>query len=245
LTEKSTGVLLDCEKLVVGWQGRALLPPIELSLRRGRFMAVVGRNGSGKTTWLKTLLGETAPVAGRIVRRPQLKHIAYIPQTTAFDRLLPLSARDVVMQGRLHCNNFLWPFASRADRRACQEAFEQADAHELQRAMFRELSKGQRQRVMFARMLATEADVALLDEPTAAMDVVAEGDALQLLASLTRKHDMATVCISHALSVAEKHVDDILLLDRATGEVVFDERDRVLVHPAYQRLLRGEKVDAS
>ena len=113
MTEKSTGVLLDCEKLVVGWQGRALLPPIELSLRRGRFMAVVGRNGSGKTTWLKTLLGETAPVAGRIVRRPQLKHIAYIPQTTAFDRLLPLSARDVDMQGRLHCNNYLWPYASR------------------------------------------------------------------------------------------------------------------------------------
>ena len=98
---------------------------------------------------------------------------------------------------------------------------------------------------MFARMLATEADLALLDEPTAAMDMVAESDALQQLASLAHEHDMAVVCISHALNITEKHVDDILLLDRATGEIVFDERDRVLEHAAYQRLLRGEKTDAS
>ena len=228
----------------MGWQGRALLPAINLSLRRGRFVAVIGRNGSGKTTWFKTLLGEVQPVSGRLVREKELEHIAYVPQTSAFDSLLPLNARDVVLQGRLHCNNFLKPFTSHADKEACAHALEQAGASELGDQAFRELSKGQRQRVMFARMLATQAELALLDEPTAAMDIAAENEAMTRLASLARENDIAIVCISHALRIAEEHADDILLFDRSNEEVVFGERNEVLKSAAYDRLLRGDKVDA-
>ena len=237
-------VLIDCRGLVIGWNGRALLPSFDLTLRRGRFVAVIGRNGSGKTTWFKTLLGETAPISGSIERSRTLKHIAYIPQTNAFDSLLPLSAWDVVMHGRLHCNNFLRPFSSRADRRACLRAMESAGAEGLSAEMFRDLSKGQRQRVMVARMLATEAELALLDEPTAAMDVVAERDTMQRLTDLCRQHGIAVVCISHSLNVAEKYADDILLFDHARGEVLFDERELMLAHGAYQRLVQGDRGDA-
>jgi len=236
--------LIACRDLVIGWNGHALLPAFDLTLRRGRFVAVIGRNGSGKTTWFKTILGQATPVSGRIVRSPSLNHIAYVPQTDAFDRLLPLTASDVVLQGRLHCNNFLRPFSSRADRRACREALECAGAAELGDEVFRDLSKGQRQRVMLARMLATETELALLDEPTAAMDVIAERQAVQRLIELCRQHDIAVVCVSHALNVAEKFADDILLFDRARGEVVFDKREAVLAHAAYQRLVRGDEGDA-
>ncbi|MCA9621892.1 MAG: metal ABC transporter ATP-binding protein [Myxococcales bacterium] len=232
--------LLRCRGLVVGWNHRALLPPIDLSIRRGRFTAVLGRNGSGKSTWFKTILGQTPPIAGSVEQLPALEHIAYVPQSTVFDRILPLTARDVVMQGRLHCNNFLWPFPRKADRVAVSRALEQAGAGDLAMETFRDLSKGQRQRIMFARMLATEADLALLDEPTAAMDYVAEREAMDQLAHLAKAHDIAVVLISHALDIAERHADDILFFDRVAGEVVFGPKAEVMESPIYRRHLRGE-----
>ena len=76
------------------------------------------------------------------------------------------------------------------------------------------------------------------------MDVIAERQAVQRLIELCRQHDIAVVCVSHALNVAEKFADDILLFDRARGEVVFDKREAVLAHAAYHRLVRGDEGDA-
>jgi zinc transport system ATP-binding protein len=218
------------------------LPPIDLAIQRGRFVAVIGRNGSGKTTWFKTLLGETPPLGGSIERAARLNHIAYVPQSIAFDALLPVRVWDVVMQGRLHCNNFLSPFASKHDGEQCVRALEEAGAADLAKTTFRDLSRGQRQRVMFARMLATEAELAMLDEPTAAMDVVAEAEAFERLADMAAAHHMAILCVSHTMRVAERHADDILLFDRSAKEVVFGPRDEVLGSEAYRRLVRGERA---
>jgi ABC-type glutathione transport system ATPase component len=159
--------------------------------------------------------------------------------------ILPLRARDVVMQGRLRGYNFLRPVPSRADREACQRALASAGAADLANHDLGSLSRGQRQRVMFARMLATEADLALLDEPTAAMDLIAARDAMDLLAGLAREHGIAVVMISHAHDVVDRHADDVLLLDRAAGQVVFGRRQDVLASEAYRRHLVGGDDDAS
>ncbi len=102
-------VLIRCRQLQVGHNGQALLPAIDLQITAGCCLAVVGRNGAGKTTLLRTLLGLLKPVAGTIERAPELRRVAYVPQTSAFDRLLPLRADEVVMQGRLRGHNFLRP----------------------------------------------------------------------------------------------------------------------------------------
>jgi len=237
-------VLLRCNQLVVGWNDQPLLPPIDVEIRCGHFVAVLGRNGSGKSTWFKTILGQTPPVSGSVEHTDKLEHIAYIPQSSVFDKILPLRAWDVVMQGRLHCNNFLWPFPKRIDKDAVESALEESGAADVAKETFRDLSKGQRQRVMFARMLATEADLALLDEPTAAMDYLAEREAMDRLAQLARDHDIAVVLISHALDVAERHADEVLFFDRVSQKVVFGPRDDVLGTDVYRRHLRGEKLDA-
>ena len=237
-------VLLRCRELVVGWNNKPLLPPIDMEIHCGRFVVVLGRNGSGKSTWFKTILGQIPPISGSVEHTDELAHIAYIPQSSAFDKILPLRAWDVVMQGRLHCNNFVWPFAKRSDKEAVEAALVEAGAADFARETFRDLSKGQRQRVMFARMLATEADLALLDEPTAAMDYVAEREAMDRLAELAREHDIAVVLISHALDVAERHADEVLFFDRVAQKVMFGPRDEVLGTAIYRRHLRGEKLDA-
>jgi zinc transport system ATP-binding protein len=225
---KTTGQpVLRCTELVVGWRGQALLPAIDLELRRGELVAVVGRNGAGKSTWLKTLLGLIPPVAGQV--RPLVPDLrrTYVPQSAGLDVLWPLRAIDVVRQGRLRGWNFMRPIPSAADRRACDSALAEAEATPLSSRPFRDLSKGEQQRVLFARMLTTRADLALLDEPTAAMDKQAEQGAIRRLARVARERAMAIVVVSHAPEVATDHADRILLLDPNQQRVLWGTRQEV------------------
>jgi zinc transport system ATP-binding protein len=230
--------LLLCDQLLIGWHDVPLLPPIDVTVHRGELLAVVGRNGAGKSTWFKTLLGLTSPLGGRVVHCCDDLSMCYIPQSNALDAMLPLRARDVVMQGRIHRHNWLRPVASARDHEACAQALRDADAIELADERFGELSRGQRQRVFFARMLASEADLALLDEPTAAMDVEAQHKALEKLAEASHERNTAVVIISHALDLARQHADHILLLDRTNQRIVYGTRDDVVHDTSYLRLYR-------
>jgi zinc transport system ATP-binding protein len=228
-------VLLRCEKLVVGYGGHALLPPIELELRRGWFVVLLGRNGSGKTTLLRTLLGLLPPVRGSVQRVQPGLRLAYVPQTSGLDELLPLRARDVVAQGQLRGWGFLWPWATGADHRARERALHEADAVAFAHRPLRELSRGQRQRVLFARMLASGADLVLLDEPTAAMDLLAEQSSVELLVRLARERSMTVVMASHAIEATTARADRALLVDPGAGVVLFDRPERVAEHELYRR----------
>ena len=100
--------LLRCEKLEVGYGGRAVLPPISLEVRPGEFWAVIGRNWSGKSTWFKTVLGMLSPVRGELWRSPGLK-MGYVPQRSAFDEMYPLTGCEVVAQALDRGWSFLRP----------------------------------------------------------------------------------------------------------------------------------------
>jgi ABC-type Mn2+/Zn2+ transport system ATPase subunit len=227
-------LLLSCEELVIGFGGKPLLPPISLQVRRGDFVAVVGRNGSGKSTWFKTLLGLQPPVSGRIVKgRPSLKS-AYIPQTAGIDSLLPVRPREMVLWGRLSGWNFLRPFATRDDRRVAEAALDTAGARAFAHRPYRELSEGQKQRALLARVIASEADLVLLDEPTAAMDAVAERETMQRLAALAREQRIGMVVVSHDLAMAAAHADTLLFLDRESPAIVVGDARAVFCHPAFR-----------
>ncbi len=233
--EATEAPLVTCERLLVGWREReAILPPIDLQIRPGRLLAVIGRNGSGKTTWFKTLIGLRRPLGGRVVKaRPDLR-IAYVPQVAQLDPILPVRARELVLWGRLSGWGFLRPWAARADRDATTRALAEADATEFADRPYAELSEGQKQRILFARMLATDAQLALLDEPTAAMDPVAERDAYRRLARLAHERRLAVVVISHALGVAARFADELLWLDREGQHVLHGTPDEVLADPAFR-----------
>jgi zinc transport system ATP-binding protein len=96
---------------------------------------------------------------------------------------------------------------------------------------YRSLSQGQKQRVLFARMLAVDPEVAVLDEPTAAMDALAERDAMERLHALSRERQVAVVIVIHDLLLASRYADDILFLDRDQRVVVTGETAATLAHP--------------
>jgi zinc transport system ATP-binding protein len=237
--------LLRCEDLVIGYHGKPLLPPLNLAIERGRVMLVVGRNGAGKSTWLKTVLGLMPPVSGRIrhARSPRPPRFSYVPQHAGLDELLPVRAQTVVGWGRLRGWSFLVPLAGAAEREARQRALVQADAASFAGQPFRDLSGGQRQRILFARFLASDTDVAVLDEPTASMDMASERQTYERLASLARERNMAVVIVTHTIGAALSCADEVLFMDRGTGQntagaaggvVAFGPPGEVFGHPLFK-----------
>ncbi len=221
--------VMSCRDLVVGYGARALLPPISVELRGAEFWAVLGRNGSGKTTWFRTMLG-LLPVVGGTIERADGARVSYVPQRTGFDELWPLTASQVVEMGTERGWSFARPGRVRA---AVRESLALVGADELEHRTFRSLSEGQKQRVLLARLAAAKPDIAFLDEPTAAMDAVAEREALETLDRIRQHIGVCIVVVSHDLSVARDFASRALFIDRATPAVVVGTVQDVFASPAF------------
>ncbi len=218
---------------------------MNLSIGRGEFLLVLGQNGTGKSTWFKTVLGLLKPVAGRVELTSPRPAISYVPQAASLDPLLPLAARDVAMWGRLRGWRFLTaPFGSRDDREHVRTALRAAHADTFQRHAFADLSGGQQQRALFAQLLASEAELVFLDEPTASMDLNTEQETYQQLSELTRTRGITVVVITHTLASVQALADRVLFFDRThragdgsgkPGAALIGAFDELLEHEAFER----------
>lgn len=227
-----TAPLLRCENLEVGYAGRALLPPVDLEIRPGEFWALLGRNGSGKTTWFKTMLGLLPPVSGKVERAPGTQ-LAYVAQRMTFDDLYPVTAWDVVAMGRLRTGRMWRPWMTAEEQASVRDALEALNASALARQTFRSLSEGQKQRILMARMVVSQAQIAFLDEPTAAMDAVAERRTMDLLDRLRVRYGMSVLVVTHHLEVIRRCVDKVLFVDPDIPAVVAGTPAEVFAHEAF------------
>ena len=224
--------LIRCVDLRVGYR-EAILPPIDVTIRSGELWVVIGRNGSGKTTWFKTMLGLIAPIAGKVERLKPKLDLSYVPQRSKYDDLFPLLARDVVAMGAERGGSFFVPrFRERPE---VMDALKEVGADGLADRAFRQLSEGQKQRVLLARLSASRPDVALLDEPTAAMDVVAEAEAFEYLHRIRRNEGMAIIVVSHFIGIARKYADQAVFLERDTQTVIIGEPGEIMDTQEFRR----------
>ena len=198
----------------IGHGGRALLSGVDLAVHRADFLAVVGPNGGGKTTLLRTLLGALPPLAGERVQ-PQTLRVGYVPQRDQVDARWPLTAAEVAMMGRAR---WLGPLGRPrpADHAAVAAALARAGIAALARAPFRTLSGGQRQRTLLARALAAEPDLLVLDEPSNGMDPAAELATLDALSAL-HAGGLAVVMVSHRIDAVLNHARTIAFVDGERG----------------------------
>jgi iron complex transport system ATP-binding protein len=219
---------LRAEGLGLRVAGRWLIRGCSFELASGTVSVIVGPNGSGKTTLLRALLGLIRPDEGQVLLddipisrhslRARARACAWLPQRTELPWGMP--ARELVMLGRApHLSAFAGP--GRADELAVAAALARVSATQLSDRDVRTLSGGELQRVLLARLLATQAPMLLLDEPTTALDV---GHALGLL-QLTRALAAAghgVIMSLHELELARRYGDHALLLrgDDAGGHVL-------------------------
>lgn len=225
-------VLLSADALEVGYGGTPLLPPIDLTVRADAMWAIVGRNGSGKTTLLRTLLGLLPKVRGQLTLAPGVQ-MGYVPQRQSLDATVPMRVVDLVRGGLSTGWSFLKPWAHWSQDARVRSALEDVGAQHLIRADFWELSEGQKQRVLIARALVGDPRVLILDEPTSAMDQVAERDVLDLLDRMRHQRRMAVMVVSHHLAAVTARATDVLFVDRAQQIVASGALTTILADPAF------------
>jgi len=206
---------------------RTVLEAVDIGFAAGTVSALVGPNGSGKTTLLRHLAGLEAPAAGEVALDGQpvaaldaalrARRIAYLPQGAS--AYWPLLGRDLVALGRLpHGADLSRPLAA-ADRRAVQSALARVDGEGLADRVIDMLSQGERARLMLARVLATEADIVLADEPVASLDPAYALDAMAILRAEARRGACVVVSL-HDLGLAARFADRVAVL--ASGRIVAD-----------------------
>jgi iron complex transport system ATP-binding protein len=217
-----------------GASGAPALAGLDASIPAGEVVAVLGENGSGKSTLLKVLARVLAPSGGEIrfdgqplpsiPRRETARAVAYVPQTV--DLVFPIRSLDLVLQGRApHGRGFVAESAE--DRRRALEAMRACDVESLADRDAAALSGGERRRVFLARALAQEAEVWLLDEPTAGLDPRHRLEYLETLWRVHGERRTTVLLVTHEIGLAAVLASRVLLL-RAGRTVAEGPRETVL-----------------
>jgi zinc/manganese transport system ATP-binding protein len=207
----------DLRDLTVGYGRRPAVHHVRAALPKASLIAVVGPNGAGKSTLLKALTGELKPLSGALVRDGfRARDIAFMPQLASLDRAAPLSVGELVVSGLWRrCGLFGQPGRDGFDK--ARAALEAVGLAGFENRALGSVSGGQLQRALFARVIAQDCPVIVLDEPFAALDVRTAGDLLEIVAGwgaggrtvIAALHDldMVRARFSHALLLARNMID--------------------------------------
>ena len=233
--------LLEVKGLSCGYHRKEIVHSIDFSIEKGEFVCIIGANGCGKTTTLKTILGLLKPFNGTIrvkgrdtsglSEKERARRFAYIPQIHS----LPFSFKvaDVVLLGRTPYINSL-SVISDEDRSVAWRSLQQLRIEHLAERTFTHLSGGQQQLVLIARALAQEPDVLVMDEPTASLDFGNQQTVLSRMKDLVGSG--TSVCMvthdpGHAFYCADRVLvmhEGVLIADGSPHEVITTESMRTI-----------------
>jgi iron complex transport system ATP-binding protein len=221
---------------------------VSMTVQPGAILGLLGPNGSGKTTLLRLLAGTLSPLSGDIhvqgaalstlSRREIARRIAVVPQDThtAFD----FSAIEIVLMGRYpHLGAFELEGAD--DLAIAREALVATGTAGLESRPFNALSGGEKQRVVIAGALAQRADILLLDEPTASLDLAYQLEIASLLSALNRSRGVTMIVSTHDLNLAAAVCTELVLLKG--GRVLANGPTEQVLDAAGVRSLYGVEAD--
>ncbi len=241
--------MISATDVSVGYDDTLVIDGVGLRAGPGDVVGLIGPNGSGKTTFLKTMYAALRPRAGLVtvddepvaaLRGTDLaRRVAVVAQETPSD--LPITVADMVLLGRAPHRRPLAAFV-REDYRAVATALTRVGARHLADRPYATLSGGEKQRVLVARTLAQQADHLLLDEPTNHLDIRYQHEILRLVGTL----GVTTVVVLHDLNLAARYCTALVMLDR--GRVVgAGTPDEVLTPDAVHRVygMHVERVYAA
>ena len=200
---------------------RFAMSGVSFDIASGELVGLLGPNGSGKSTIVRLIMrllgmqGGSIVVDGRPAQRWRLREyarrVAYVPQES--QAVFAFTALETVLMGRSPHTGALG-FESREDLAVARAALARVDAGGLADTLLEELSGGERQRVILARALAQQADLLVLDEPAAYLDIRHQYDLYRLLGDVAHVEGRSCLCVSHDLNVAAAFCDRLILMHR-------------------------------
>ena len=231
--------MLEVQNISINYGVCAVVQNVSFDLRNGKIIALLGANGAGKTTILKSLNGGLSLSEGLILldgklisefsRREIAQKIAVIAQES--ETKFPVSVLEFVLAGRFaHGATFGWE--TEQDLYIARGCLARCDLQNYENRLMNQLSGGERQRVVLARALATEAKILLLDEPTANLDLAHQAMLFRLIKKRCEKKKASAIVITHDLNLASEFADEILLL----------KNGKILAKGAPETILTGENL---
>ncbi|MEZ6141088.1 MAG: metal ABC transporter ATP-binding protein [Zavarzinella sp.] len=214
--------LLEVKNLCVTLTGRPILKNLTLAIPKGQISALIGLNGSGKSTFLKTLLGEHhfsgdvlhLCTSGR--KRGLPERVGYVPQKLSIDARLPLTVLEFIA---LSCQRRpLILGISRATKELAKTILKKVYAEHLLQSQLAKLSGGEMQRVLLAIALHPTPEILLLDEPAAGIDFADQEPFYQLISQLNKDLGVTVVLVSHDLHIVKKYANVVYCL--RSGNIV-------------------------
>lgn len=213
-------MMIELKDLTIGFQDRILLKNASTIFPSNKLTALIGRNGTGKSTLLKTIAGIRENYKGEILIQGQ--NIKNIPKNILARKLAYVSSRrpeipnfkcvDVVNMGRSPYTEWHGKITEN-DKRIVSEALEKVGMSSYYNRYFNSLSDGESQKIMMARALAQETPIIVLDEPTSFLDLTARYELVNLLKNLTEQDNKTILFSTHELNIALKLADNICLID--------------------------------
>lgn len=218
-----TTKILSIESVLIGFMsgsaGKSILPPLSASAGKGELIAVIGRNGIGKSTLLRTIAGLQKPLGGEILygnkritdysRMELARNISYI--STEVVKPGNMSVYELVALGRYPYTNWMGKIDAE-NHEAILDALGKCSISEFAGRLISELSDGERQRAMIARILAQDTGIMIMDEPTAFLDVSGRYEILHLMHDISRKSGKSIIFSTHDLQSAISQADKIWLI---------------------------------
>ncbi|SDX10718.1 iron complex transport system ATP-binding protein [Marininema mesophilum] len=211
--------MLKAKALKKAYQGQAVLHGVDLEIKRGEILGLLGPNGSGKTTLVRLLCGEEPPdegvvsVEGRALDecspRSRAKKMAVLPQEGLPN--VPFTVEEVVMMGR-HPHQGIWPWTGYGDRRTVERVLTDTHLLEDRRRPVGLLSGGERQRVAIAKAMAQEPELLFLDEPTTYLDIAHQIAVLDHIKRWQRECGLAVLVVFHDLNLAAQYCDRLAIM---------------------------------
>lgn len=209
---------LEIKQLNVVYDTSAVLWQLDVSIPKGKLVGILGPNGAGKSTFLKAITGLVNPISGQVncLGKPYASirdQVAYVPQRTAVDWDFPVSVFDVVSMGCFGRKGLFRRIDSE-DRKLIQKALSDLGLSSLANRQIKELSGGQQQKVFIARALVQQAEIYLMDEPFAGVDLATEKVIIGILQEL-RSQGKTVVLVHHDLYSVVQYFDWVVLLNTA------------------------------
>lgn len=205
--------ILTGSNLSLGYEGKVIVENIIFEINMGDYLCIVGENGVGKSTLMKTVLGLIPPIKGEIKFGEDLRdnEIGYLPQQTIVQKDFPASVEEIVLSG---CQGRMGKraFYSKEEKRRVKENMERMRIVDLSKRCYRDLSGGQKQRVLLARALCATRKLILLDEPIAGLDPKAMSELYELIKSLNDE-GVTVIMISHDVSATINYASHVLHVD--------------------------------
>ncbi|MBQ9609371.1 MAG: metal ABC transporter ATP-binding protein [Lachnospiraceae bacterium] len=224
---------LICEHLTLGYENNILIDDLSFCVNEGNYLCIVGENGTGKSTLMRTILGLQKAMSGDIRYEDGLKstEIGYLPQQTMVQKDFPASVKEVVYSG-CQTKAGIRPFYNKEEKALAAKNMERLGITELAGRCYRELSGGQQQRVLLARALCATEKMLLLDEPVSGLDPKVTAEMYKLIKGLN-DDGISIIMISHDIYSAVKYASHILHIGNDIFYGTVDEYKKTKIGKLY------------